>query len=81
MEESIRSKLDSAYYDSLDISNEGELFANVISKGIDCYLTFVDVTTENAFNTLSRLNWQQMSATDAANDSTDCMKEIRTFVI
>jgi hypothetical protein len=57
LEESIRSKLDSAYYDSLDISNEGELFANVISKGIDCYLTFVDITTENAFNTLSKLNW------------------------
>ncbi|KAL4427569.1 hypothetical protein ABPG74_012960 [Tetrahymena malaccensis] len=81
LEDSIKSKLDIAYHDNLDIQNESNIFSDVINKGIEFYLQYIEWGTEANFNTITKLNWQQMEAIDVACDSNDCVKEIKNFIL
>lgn len=81
MEDSIKNKLDKDYHDNIDISNDGDLFSNVINKGVEYYLLFVGNATEESFIALSKLNWQLMEGNDVATDSNKAIKEVKIFII
>ncbi|TMW56723.1 hypothetical protein Poli38472_006733 [Pythium oligandrum] len=81
LEEVIRAKIDKAFSDSIELSQEIDTFHDVGAAAMKCIVAGLDTMLEEELNTIPRTNWQTWEAVgDESMYVTQIGEKLRAFV-